>query len=454
MARTGIKLAYLYKMAAIAVLLSCFSRAENWEIQVVEPNTGGISGGTRMDMVLDVNDIAHVVYFKDDESLALMYACNEQGGWSSLSLEDNLELNDPKTVITIDANGVIYVVYPFFYPEEGVRLVYKKKENDVWSSRINIGNSIPDPFLVSLPHDVAVDSNGMLSVLYSRYIDYPPGSGYEDATLILFHNGSYSTVEDHGNFQSGSLAIDSLSNVHLCYYDDFNEVLKYAIKEGDSWTPEIVDNVGGVPSCVWGSASLALDSNDVPHISYVDFANNDLKYAERLLSGWTTQTIIGGVTNIGLQTSIAVDSDDRISICYKQLDSSKVIIKYASGTDAEEWQYDDTITDFNQIDTAYLAIACDSYDKPHVCYTVPVLQNVEYAVPSVCDDQNHPGDVDKNCKVDFFDFSLLGQHWFETGCASPGYCNGADLDKSTVVDINDLDLLANDWLYCSLPDCY
>jgi hypothetical protein len=143
-----------------------------------------------------------------------------------------------------------------------------------------------------------------------------------------------------------------------------------------------------------------------------------------------------------------VDSNDNVHICYKRIVAERVFLEHAVGTAAKGWQFADTVTDFNKVDTTYLDIVCDDDDKPNICYTVPVLKTVEYTVPFIC------SDLDKNCWVDFFDFSILAQHWYETGCASDDYCSGADIDKSTTVDSNDLDLLAESWLSCLPGDCY
>ena len=79
-----------------------------------------------------------------------------------------------------------------------------------------------------------------------------------------------------------SLALDSNDNPHISYYDyDFsNGDLKYAISDGSSWVAVTVDSTGYVGSY----SSLALDSNDNPHISYYDVTNGDLKYASLVFS--------------------------------------------------------------------------------------------------------------------------------------------------------------------------
>jgi hypothetical protein len=73
-----------------------------------------------------------------------------------------------------------------------------------------------------------------------------------------------------------SLALDSLDNPQISYYDNTYGDLKYARQIRKKWRPfERIDTEGDVGQ----STSLALDSGDRPHISYYDLTNGDLKYA-------------------------------------------------------------------------------------------------------------------------------------------------------------------------------
>ena len=120
---------YLYKIIAIAVLLSSYSYSINWDIQIIESDTG-VTCGAGVDLVVDINGIAHVVYFDSETDLKLMYACNQGNKWNYMTVTDNLELNDPKATLAVDANGIVYVVHPY---SDG-NLICKKKENDQWTS--------------------------------------------------------------------------------------------------------------------------------------------------------------------------------------------------------------------------------------------------------------------------------------------------------------------------------
>jgi len=81
-----------------------------------------------------------------------------------------------------------------------------------------------------------------------------------------------------------SLRLDSTGKPHIAYGADH---LYYARFDGANWVKEVVDSADGVGLY----ASLALDANNHPHISYYDANKGVLKYAVNLGSGWTISTL-------------------------------------------------------------------------------------------------------------------------------------------------------------------
>jgi hypothetical protein len=55
------------------------------------------------------------------------------------------------------------------------------------------------------------------------------------------------------------------------------------------------------------------------------------------------------------------------------------------------------------------------------------------------------GDINNDCKVDFFDFNLLANEWLNA-CDGPIWCNHTDLNRSNTVDFGDFELMAMNWL--------
>ena len=78
---------------------------------------------------------------------------------------------------------------------------------------------------------------------------------------------------DVGSFCT--IALDSNNYPHIAYYDTTNGDLALVRWTGFEWQKETVDSTGDVG--MW--CSLDLDSDDNPHISYQDTENVSLKYA-------------------------------------------------------------------------------------------------------------------------------------------------------------------------------
>jgi len=71
--------------------------------------------------------------------------------------------------------------------------------------------------------------------------------------------------------------LDSSGQPHIAYYDSGSGVLKYAVRQDEKWTIEIVDQKGNVGI----SPSLSLDSTGKPYIAYYDSTNKQLRMAHQ-----------------------------------------------------------------------------------------------------------------------------------------------------------------------------
>ena len=160
-------------------------------------------------------------------------------------------------------------------------------------------------------------------------------------------NWSQVSVDTPGNVIQSSIAIDSNDAIHISYSDVTNGRLKYATcssgctAEGN-WSKVRVDTASNVRKS-WNS--IAIDSNDVVHISYHDTTNGDLKYAT-CSSGCVHQNnwdkvYVDSVGDVGEYSSIAIDSYDAVKhISYYDF-TNREYLKYAtcssSCTTANNW---------------------------------------------------------------------------------------------------------------------
>ena len=180
------------------------------------------------------------------------------------------------------------------------------------------------------------------------------------------------TVADASGYGT-SIAVDSNGKVHIAY-EGANGDLMYATNSSGSWAATVLE------SSAWSDdVSMALDSNNKVHISYFSLNSFDLKYATDITGSWVTSIIVnGGATGPlpGYSTSIDIDSNDKVHMCYYD-DSSPDSIKYITNASGS-WQ-------ITQIDTIGFAagwetsLVVDSSNKVHISYYDWTNDAVKYA---------------------------------------------------------------------------
>ncbi len=113
--------------------------------------------------------------------------------------------------------------------------------------------------------------------------------------------------------QYTSIAVDPRGNPSISYFDATNKDLRFAYKVGSSWTKETVDTTGivGYATC------LRLDSSNNAHISYNDGTNMKEKYASRSSAGsWTTEVADASSRATSWGSGLALDPQDNPVIAY------------------------------------------------------------------------------------------------------------------------------------------
>jgi hypothetical protein len=56
------------------------------------------------------------------------------------------------------------------------------------------------------------------------------------------------------------------------------------------------------------------------------------------------------------------------------------------------------------------------------------------------------GDVTGDCKVNILDLNIMAEHWLDTSCVAPLWCEQADIDESGRVNYLDFKSIAEDWM--------
>jgi hypothetical protein len=184
---------------------------------------------------------------------------------------------------------------------------------------------------------------------------------------LLYAGASYSQSEEYGwhieTVDAGgdvgdynSIALDSLDHPHISYLYRDSLRLFYAHWDGGSWDTQ---QIGDILHHSGYYTSIAVDSSDSPHIScyhllwmklvHVYWGGFDFEF-ESVDSMWEWDGC----------TSIAIDSSDHLHISY--YDGSEGAVKYAHWT-GSEWEkevlaYAGSVT----------SLALDSSDYPHISY--------------------------------------------------------------------------------------
>ncbi|HJM30639.1 MAG TPA: Ig domain-containing protein, partial [Candidatus Thalassarchaeaceae archaeon] len=179
-------------------------------------------------------------------------------------------------------------------------------------------------------NDIAIDSNDKVHIVFYRYDNE---NIYHSTNATASGNWETNDIDTNGDVgEYCSIAIDSNDGLHVSYFKSTTSgSLKYAYKAsgsnwGSSWSTTTVDNAGGKYT------SIAIDSNDKPHIVYRDGGSSnggDLAYAEKTSGSWSVDSPLLAAGDVAL-TSIAIDSDDHIHIAY--YDSNNNDMDYYTNT--------------------------------------------------------------------------------------------------------------------------
>jgi len=329
-----------------------------WGFETVD-SEGDVGG--HCSLALDSNDYPHISYY-DSTNNDLKYAKWTISGWSIETVDSGGDVGSYCS-LALDSLDRPHISYRDSTNED---LRYARWNGTHWN--IEIVDSEGD---VGGHCSLALDSNDYPHIsywnrtynpVYSRW-DYDLKHAWKDVSdwhteLFATYRGPYC-----------SLALDSNDYPHISYLDWTNYNLMYADWDGLMWHHYRVDwiyNVGWYPS-------LALNSSDAPYISYYDLENDDLKYAYRTVTGWWQVETLDSEGYVGLWTSLALDSNDYPHISY--YDSTNHDLKYWNGTDGSIEIVPDPAEDVGK----YSCLALDSLDRPHISYYDETNGDLKYA---------------------------------------------------------------------------
>jgi hypothetical protein len=422
----------------------------SWDIESIYPNPQVVDSTS---LVLDSNNNPHIVY-ADRYNEELVYATRTSDGWTAESVDSSLgsiwdasfeldgEDNPHITISSYTISSDTSIQYDF---------EYYTLTNGVWNSEpINTDSSIKvaehslkldtnnNPHVSYQAQDttnsdyairyaalrnnqwqveildtesdyfafpsIALDSNNYPSICYllDRDLDYEYYSHYDYDLKYVKWSGTLwnSEIADTGSGKVGtysSIAIDGNDDLHVSYYDEVHGDLRYAFYSDGIWELSLIAAGAYGPGYrhshdvgLW--TSIAVDSSEQPHIAYhvpfynADFGYNDkLQYAQKIETEWYRETVeeyVGGSDYywLGVSTSLALDQHDNAHISTwdnKDLGTYEHLdLIYARWT-GTEWQIEVVDNEGNVGSSSSLVL--DSNDNPHISYCDGTNYDLKYA---------------------------------------------------------------------------
>jgi hypothetical protein len=242
--------------------LSCAYREDSgWAYEIVD-NTP--YAGTHLSLSIDGSDRIHLAHVRGSGDA--VHASRQDGmNWeTSIVREDHFGL--VKSIsMDLDDGGSPHIALTSGLPEHGLWL-YTFNGTDWLGSPVDPTNRPGQIFSMSL------DSDGHPHLVYGDTWRSIPRYAYNDSVYWNFR-----TVDADNTSLVGSFALNSYDSPLVAYesYDDRD--LLYSFRDGGLWRRELVDSDGKVGF----QPSLALDSNDIPSISYIDLTDWVLMYATK-----------------------------------------------------------------------------------------------------------------------------------------------------------------------------
>ena len=289
-----------------------WSDGASWQVKTVDP--GGELGFVPS-LALDGSGNPRISY--NGIMCILYYAYKDASGWHTEEV-DSAGWVCSTSSLALDSAGrpgiAYYVDYPYF------DLKYAYRDATGW-------------------HRENVDTAGNVGAFLS--LDMTPSGpsiAYYDTTNSAlkyawkdtggWHTETADNSDDVGQYASLTMAS---GNPHVSYYDATAQALKHAYRDSQgAWHAETVDQgVAGMWAGVGKHTSIRMGGNGV-HISYYDEGNQRLKYAHRPLGSiWWDVRVVDASAPAGVGTSLALDQAEHAAISCRG-GSNGASVRYAS----------------------------------------------------------------------------------------------------------------------------
>lgn len=305
--------------------------ADGWAIETVA--TGYFYAP--MDLALDAEDQPHI-YYHDHQSTQFqpdlgeaVYAFKQLGAWTTETLFDPGH-DGWDGSLAIGSDGTVHLVAIDPAQFGGVTGVeYYHRVDGQWTI-VEIGSG---PTEYEFGTDIALDSQGRPHVVYHSGTANLNASGADSDLMYAVLGDAGWEIEtvvssgDVGKF--ASLALDSQDRPHISYFDWQTRTsgrVMYAHFENGGFTLERVGGVDDMDISFLGArktTSLALDAEGQPRVAFSD--RSGLFYATRKGSEWVTETVARPTQDgmaLGQFTSLSLAPSGQPHIAFYELPGS------------------------------------------------------------------------------------------------------------------------------------
>ena len=325
----------------------------DWEVVTVDDN------GAKPSLALDPEGTPHLAYMLEAMPGFVKHAVLESNSWS-ISTVSTGYFYGPLD-IQVDDKGVPHISWHNHDAEDEA---YAALDSGNWVVR-----NIKHPGHDGWDNNLAIDSQGRPHTVSIDPSQFGSRSGVEYATL----SGEAWTVEEVGSgpvlYEFGTgIVLDSQDRPHVVWFDDSNEDLKLAVKDGGVWNISTVDSAGDVGRYPF----LVVDKQGNPSISYFERMSQSTGYVKIARwdgSEWNSQRI-GKLENVfpgffgaRKNSSLVFDKDNNPIVAY----SDEQVIKL-SWWDGSGWNFETVLTAVDLPLGQQVSLALDNSGVLHLTF--------------------------------------------------------------------------------------
>jgi hypothetical protein len=247
-----------------------------------------VGEGIKPAFAVDDDGVAHIAFLTEADHGGLFYAHNRDGNFEVETVTEGYFYGPIDLALTPGGDPVIA-----YHDHQGLQ--FDPSLGDEVVAQLIDGSweltMVSDDGHDGWDNSIAVDEAGNW---HTAAVD-PSQFGSDDGVEYATVSDGAITVTPVGSgpikYEFGtSVQLDSSGSPFVAYYNDRDQQLELASLGADGWTVEVIDNDGDAGRY----ASLAFDSDGLPHIAYYVAESREagtVRHAWKDVSGWQVENV-------------------------------------------------------------------------------------------------------------------------------------------------------------------